>query len=120
MANSKSAKKRIDINKRNRLQNKYYKSSIRNATKIFLKMLEPYKTLQNETKGIRDRILKTEKERTDLLKILSSICSMIDKGTKKSIFTKNIAARKKKKLHHPISKRKLNLKIYEKIKAKDC
>lgn len=105
MANSKSAKKRIDINKRNRLQNKYYKSSIRNATKIFLKMLEPYKTL------------KTEKERTDLLRILSSICSMIDKGTKKNIFTKNTAARKKKKLYHPISK--LNLKIYQKIEAKE-
>ena len=36
MANSKSAKKRIEINKRNRLQNKYYKTSVRTLIKLFL------------------------------------------------------------------------------------
>jgi len=37
MANNKSAKKRIGINKRNRLQNRYYKTSVRTLTKLFFK-----------------------------------------------------------------------------------
>ena len=40
MANTKSAKKRIDINKRNRLRNKYYKTSVRTLIKHFFKNLE--------------------------------------------------------------------------------
>ena len=86
MANNKSAKKRIKINKRNRLQNKYYKNSVRTLIKLFFKDLEAYKKSQN----------LEEKEK--LKKILSSIYSLIDKGTKKNIFHKNAAARKKSKL----------------------
>ena len=36
MANNKSAKKRILIKKRNRLQNRFYKTSVRTLTKMFL------------------------------------------------------------------------------------
>jgi len=36
MANNSSATKRILINKRNRLQNRFYKSTIRTFTKLFL------------------------------------------------------------------------------------
>ena len=86
MANNKSAKKRIGINKRNRLINRYYKSSVRTLIKMFFQDLETYKTSQN----------LEEKEK--LKKILSSIYSLIDKGTKKNIFHKNAAARKKSKL----------------------
>ena len=43
MANNKSALKRIRINKRNRLQNKFYKSSVRTLIKMFFKRLEEYK-----------------------------------------------------------------------------
>ena len=86
MANNKSAKKRIEITKRNRLRNRYYKSSVRTLIKIFFQNLETYKTSQN----------LEEKEK--LKKILSSIYSLIDKGTKKNIFHKNAAARKKSKL----------------------
>jgi small subunit ribosomal protein S20 len=35
MANNKSAKKRIEINERNRLQNRFYKSSVRTLIKNF-------------------------------------------------------------------------------------
>ena len=49
MANNKSAKKRILITKRNTLQNRYYKSSVRTLTKRFLKNLETYKISQNLT-----------------------------------------------------------------------
>jgi small subunit ribosomal protein S20 len=38
MANSKSAEKRIEINKRNRLRNRFYKSSVRTLIKLFLKI----------------------------------------------------------------------------------
>ena len=86
MANNKSAKKRIEITKRNRLRNRYYKSSVRTLIKTFFQNLEVYKASQN----------LEEKEK--LKKILNSIYSLIDKGTKKNIFHKNAAARKKSKL----------------------
>ena len=40
MANSKSAVKRIEINERNRLRNRFYKSSVRTLIKVFFKNLE--------------------------------------------------------------------------------
>ena len=86
MANNKSAKKRIGMNKRNRLRNRYYKSSVRTLIKIFFQDLEVYKTSQNP------------EEKEKLKEILGSIYSLIDKGTKKNIFHKNAAARKKSKL----------------------
>ena len=47
MANNKSAEKRIEINRRNRLRNRFYKSSVRTLMKVFFKDLEIYKTSQN-------------------------------------------------------------------------
>jgi len=86
MANNKSAKKRILITKRNRLQNRFYKTSVRTLTKLFLNNLETYKaspTVENKEK---------------IQSILNSIYSLIDKACKKNIFHKNTAARKKSKL----------------------
>ena len=86
MANTKSAKKRIDINKRNRLRNKYYKTSVRTLIKLFFKNLEVYKVSKNSA------------DKNKVEQILSSVYSMMDKGTKKNIFHKNQTARKKSKL----------------------
>jgi small subunit ribosomal protein S20 len=86
MANNKSAKKRIIITKRNNLQNRFYKSSVKTLTKRFLKHLEIYKISQN----------KSDKERLEIG--LNSIYSLIDKGSKKNVYHKNTAARKKAKL----------------------
>lgn len=86
MANNKSAEKRIKTNERNRLQNRYYKSSVRTLTKKFLKDLDTYKDSKNP-----------EQEK-DLVKVLGSVYSLIDKGTKKKVFHKNTAARKKAQL----------------------
>ena len=86
MANSKSAEKRIDINKRNRLRNKYYKTSVRTLIKLFFTNLEL----------VKDSTSTEDKKK--LQEILSSIYSLIDKGTKKKVFHKNTAARKKAKL----------------------
>mgnify|MGYP000215065144 FL=1 len=86
MANNKSAKKRILISKRNNLQNRFYKSSVRTLTKKFLTDLETYKISQSTT----------DKEKVQIG--LNSIYSLIDKGSKKNVYHKNTAARKKAKL----------------------
>lgn len=86
MANNKSAEKRIQINERDRLRNRFYKSSARTLIKNFFKELEIYKTS------------KSQGDKENLQKVLSSIYSLIDKGTKKNVFHKNAAARKKAKL----------------------
>nr|YP_009029208.1 ribosomal protein S20 [Didymosphenia geminata]AGH28739.1 ribosomal protein S20 [Didymosphenia geminata] len=86
MANNKSAEKRILINERDRLRNRFYKSSVRTLIKNFFKELEIYKISKNPV------------NKENLQKVLSSAYSLIDKGTKKNVFHKNAAARKKAKL----------------------
>ena len=86
MANNKSAKKRIIIAKRNNLQNRFYKSSVKTLTKRFLKDLEIYRSSLN----------KNDKEKLEIG--LNSLYSLIDKGSKKNVYHKNTAARKKAKL----------------------
>jgi small subunit ribosomal protein S20 len=86
MANNKSAKKRIETTKRNRLKNLYYKSSVKTLIKTFFQDLEACKISQN----------REEKEK--LKETLNMIYRFMDKGTKKNIFHKNTAARKKSKL----------------------
>ena len=86
MANNKSAKKRILISKRNNLQNRFYKSSVKTLTKRFLRDLETYKISQSDN----------DKEKIKI--VLNSIYSLIDKGSKKNVYHKNTASRKKAKL----------------------
>jgi len=86
MANNKSAQKRIQIAKRNRLQNRFYKSSVQTLIKKFLLNLEEYKNLKNS---------ETKKK---LKQSLNLAYSIIDKASKKKLFHKNTAARKKSKL----------------------
>ena len=91
MANNKSARKRIGINERNRLKNRYYKTSVRTLTKLFFKNL---KLTENQ---------QTPESKEKLQTILNSIYSFLDKGTKKNIFHKNTAARKKARLARSLS-----------------
>lgn len=86
MANNKSAEKRIQVSERNRLRNRFYKSSVKTLVKTFFKNLEVYK------------ISKTSEDKAQVEKNLSSVYSLIDKGTKKNVFHKNTAARKKAQL----------------------
>lgn len=86
MANNKSAKKRVLTAKRNRLQNRFYKTSVKTLTKMFLISLEKYK--------IDNSIENKEKAQS----LLNSVYSLMDKGTKRNVFHKNTAARKKSKL----------------------
>lgn len=89
MANNKSARKRIGTNKRNRLRNRYYKTSVRTLTKLFFKNLN-----ENE---------QTPESKKKLQKILNSIYSFLDKGTKRNVFHKNTAARQKARLASSLS-----------------
>ena len=75
MANNKSSLKRIQINERNRLQNRYYKSSVRTLIKTFSKQIESYKTVQ------------TIENRVEIQSTLNRIYSLIDKGCKKILQT---------------------------------
>jgi small subunit ribosomal protein S20 len=86
MANNKSAEKRILTNQRDRLRNRFYKSSVGTLIKSFFKELQFYKNSDNP------------ESKEKLKKVLSSVYSLIDKGTKKNVFHKNAAARKKAKL----------------------
>lgn len=86
MANNTSAQKRIQVTKRNRLQNRFYKSSVQTLVKRFLKNLELYKSVKN---------LENKKKLKESLNLTYSI---IDKASKKKLFHKNTAARKKSKL----------------------
>lgn len=86
MANNKSAIKRIKINERNRLENRFYKGSVQTITKMFLKRLDNYNLSQNPEEKYQAQIL------------LSTLYSLIDKACKKNVFHKNNAARKKSQL----------------------
>ena len=51
MANNKSAKKRIKINKRNNLKNRFYKSTVKTLTKSFIKKLQTFEESKNRLKN---------------------------------------------------------------------
>ena len=82
MANIKSAKKRIELNLRNKIQNRIYKSLIKNSIKKYFSLIEEYKENPN-------------KELLELIKQISNkVYSCIDKALKKKVIHKNTASRK--------------------------
>jgi len=81
MANNKSALKRIRTAKRNNLNNKFYKGSIKYYFKAFLNNLK-----EPDENG---------KKIEQLNNLKNLLYSKIDKATKKNILHKNTAARKK-------------------------
>lgn len=96
MANSKSAIKRIRTNKRNRSQNKFYKTAVRTSTKAFLAEIHMYEnTLDRQYLKNAEIVMK-------------SAYKLIDKSTKKNIFHKNKAARKKSSLALILKRRHLS------------
>ena len=87
MANNKSAKKRILIAERNRLSNKFYKSTVRTLTKKTLENCEKYKNEPNDDNKI---LVKTS---------LNKAFSLIDKAVKKNVLHKNNGANKKSRIN---------------------
>ena len=88
MANNKSAKKRIQIADRNRLINKFYKSTVRTLTKKTLENCEKYKKDPNE---VNENLVKIS---------LNKAFSLIDKAVKKNVLHKNNGANKKSKINN--------------------
>ena len=81
-------RKIVTQNKRNRIINKRYVSTIRTLSKLFKMKIAVDKV------DISDK----EKFKSDLLNIVKNLYSIIDKATKKGILHKNTAARKKSKI----------------------
>ena len=88
MANNKSAKKRIQIAERNRLVNKFYKSTVRTLTK---KTLENCKKYEKEPNDDNKNLVKNS---------LNKAFSLIDKAVKKNVLHKNNGANKKSKINN--------------------
>ena len=87
MANTPSAKKRININQRNNRINRSYKSKVKTFTKQYLNVIEDSKNLQRDDLTLRK-----------IQGLLKLTISHIDKATKKNVYHRNSAARKKSKL----------------------
>lgn len=86
MVNNKSIKKQKLKNKRHQIRNNYYKTSTKNLIKLFLINIKTSKSSKD---------LKNNK---NLIKLLNSIYSFLDKGVKKNVFHKNTVGRKKTQL----------------------
>lgn len=92
MANNKSAKKRIRVNQRNNLKNRYYKSTVKTLKKNFKSFLQAHEESCN-FKYVEMAIIT-----------LNIIYSLLDKGVKRNVFTKNNAARQKSRLRQRLRK----------------
>ena len=92
MANSLSAEKRIEINKRNQLRNKAYKSTIRTIYKKCLIAINN----------------KDENNIDSVKSLLSLSYSKLDKAVQKKMMHKNTAASKNAALANALKKREQN------------
>ena len=92
MANSASAEKRIEVNKRNQLRNKAYKSTMRTIYKKCLIAIN-----------------STDENNMDSVNSLISLSySKLDKAVQKKMMHKNAAASKKAALAKALKKREQN------------
>ena len=92
MANTKSAKKRIQIAERNRLENKNYKSTVRTLMKrCFIACAAFGKESGDEAKA-------------DLQKTFNAAFSKIDKAVKKGVLHRNTGANQKSRLSVALKK----------------
>jgi ribosomal protein S20 len=82
-------KKLVSQNKRNKMINRRYRSTVKTLFKLFC-----FKT---NTANIESKE-NLEIRKTDNQRLLNNLYSVIDKGTKKGVIPKNTAARKKSKL----------------------
>jgi small subunit ribosomal protein S20 len=84
-------RKLVTQNKRNRLINRRYTSTIKTLSKLFTTKIKNLKT--NSTGSTESSTLKVE-----TLKLVTNLYSMIDKAVKKGVIHRNTAARKKSKI----------------------
>jgi small subunit ribosomal protein S20 len=90
--NKKQRNRKLIIqNKRNRMINRKYSSTIKTLFKLFL---EKTKNVPMETFTENQKI----ENRSKLIKLVNNLYSVIDKAMKKSVIHKNTAARKKSRI----------------------
>jgi len=99
MANSKSSKKRVKINERNRIENRHYKGVIKGNIKIYSGSLNEF---------LSER---TNESFIEVKKNLKIVCSSIDKAVKNNIIHQNKSLRKKIQLYSYFK----NVIAYDKI-----
>ena len=87
MANSKSSKKRVKINERNRIENRHYKGAIKGSTKIYLESLNKFLSIVTKESFI---------EAKNSLKVVNN---NLDKAAKKNVIHQNKSIRKKIQLN---------------------
>ena len=92
MANTNSAKKRIQIAERNRLENKNYKSTVRTLMKRCFAACETF----DKEPG--------DEAKADLKKTFNAAFSKIDKAVKKGVLHRNTAANQKSRLSLALKK----------------
>jgi small subunit ribosomal protein S20 len=92
MANNKSARKRIKVNQRNNLKNRFYKSTVKTLKKSFKIYIQAF----DESHDLR--CLEMAK------RTLNITYSLLDKGAKRNVFTKKNAARQKSRLRKLLRK----------------
>jgi small subunit ribosomal protein S20 len=96
MSKKQENRKLITQNKRNRIINKRYTSTIKTLSKLFsLKIKSLTTETNNETK---------DKLKIETFTVIKNLYSIIDKAVKKSVIHKNTAARKKSKFGKLFSK----------------
>ena len=92
MANNKSAKKRIEIAERNRLQNKSYKSAMRTLMKRCLTACTAY----SQESG--------EEAKVSIQKNMNDAFSKIDKAVKRGVLHRNTGANQKARISSAFKK----------------
>ncbi len=92
MANNNSAKKRILIAERNRVQNKTYRSAMRTLIKSCFAACDSYKASPGD---------ETKQE---VKKTMSSAFSKIDKAVKRGVLHKNAGANQKARLSSAVKR----------------
>jgi small subunit ribosomal protein S20 len=96
-------RKLVAQNKRNKLINRKYSSTIKSLLKLFLIKMGNLKekTLKNDETS---SIMNLMKEKEKILQLSNNIYSIIDKAIKKKVIHKNTAARKKSRIAKILSK----------------
>jgi small subunit ribosomal protein S20 len=82
-------RKVVAQNRRNRIINRRYSSTIRSLSKLFINKVKE----ANSTEQENNELVKTE-----VNTVMNKLYSIIDKAVKKGVVHKNTAARKKSKI----------------------
>ena len=83
-------RKLVKQNKRNRMINRRYSSTIKSLTKLFLSKIKSSTILLEE--GEKSKV------KSETINVVNKVYSIIDRAVKKGVVHKNTAARKKSRL----------------------